>query len=30
VVCEYSATTLVPPEWRMHVDRLGGLVLEKP
>jgi N-methylhydantoinase A len=28
VVCEYSATTLVPPGWRLVVDRLGGLVLE--
>jgi N-methylhydantoinase A len=28
VVCEYSATTLVPPAWRLVVDRLGGLVLE--
>ena len=28
VVCEYSATTLVPPGWRHGVDRHGGLVLE--
>jgi N-methylhydantoinase A/oxoprolinase/acetone carboxylase beta subunit len=28
VVCEYSATTVVPPGWRLAVDRLGGLVLE--
>jgi N-methylhydantoinase A len=28
VVCEYSATTLVPPGWRLTVDALGGLVLE--
>ena len=28
VICEYSATTLVPPGWRASVDRLGGLVLE--
>jgi N-methylhydantoinase A len=28
VVCEYSATTVVPPDWRLHVDRVGGLVLE--
>jgi len=27
VVCEYSATTLVPPGWRVAVDRLGGLLL---
>jgi N-methylhydantoinase A len=27
LVCEYSATTLVPPGWRLGVDRLGGLVL---
>jgi N-methylhydantoinase A len=30
VVCEYSATTLVPPRWRLRVDRLGGLLLELP
>jgi N-methylhydantoinase A len=29
VVCEYSATTVVPPNWRLRVDRLGGLVLER-
>jgi N-methylhydantoinase A len=28
VICEYSATTLVPPGWRLAVDRFGGLVLE--
>jgi len=28
IVCEYSATTVVPPGWRLHVDRAGGLVLE--
>jgi len=28
VICEYSATTVVPPGWRLVVDRLGGLVLE--
>jgi N-methylhydantoinase A len=28
VICEYSATTVVPPGWRLAVDRLGGLVLE--
>ena len=28
VICEYSATTLVPPGWRVFVDRLGGLLLE--
>jgi N-methylhydantoinase A len=28
VICEYSATTVVPPGWAMAVDRLGGLVLE--
>ena len=28
VVCEYSATTLVPPGWRVTVDRRGGLLLE--
>jgi N-methylhydantoinase A len=30
VVCEYSATTVVPPGWRLAVDRLGGLVLDAP
>jgi N-methylhydantoinase A len=28
IVCEYSATTLVPPGWRLTVDRLGGLLLQ--
>jgi N-methylhydantoinase A len=28
VICEYSATTLVPPGWRLLVEPLGGLVLE--
>jgi len=28
LVCEYSATALVPPNWRLTVDRLGGLLLE--
>jgi N-methylhydantoinase A len=28
IVCEYSATTVVPPGWRARVDRRGGLVLE--
>jgi N-methylhydantoinase A len=28
VICEYSATTVVPPGWRLAMDRLGGLVLE--
>jgi N-methylhydantoinase A len=27
IVCEYSATTLVPPGWSLRVDRTGGLVL---
>ena len=27
IVCEYSATTVVPPGWRLHVDRTAGLVL---
>jgi N-methylhydantoinase A len=27
VVCEYSATTVVPPGWRLALDRAGGLVL---
>jgi N-methylhydantoinase A len=28
IVCEYSATTVVPPGWTARVDRLGGLVLD--
>jgi N-methylhydantoinase A len=28
IVCEYSATTVVPPGWAARVDRLGGLVLD--
>jgi len=28
IVCEYSATTVVPPGWGLHVDRTAGLVLE--
>jgi len=30
VICEYSATTLMPPGWRLVVDRLGGLLLRAP
>src|SRR5258706_9279013 len=29
VVCEYSATTVVPPGWRIRVAPTGGLVLER-
>ena len=29
VICEYSATTVVPPRWCVRVDRFGGLVLER-
>jgi N-methylhydantoinase A len=29
VICEYSATTLVPPGWGARVDRRGGLLLER-
>ena len=29
VVCEYSATTLVPPGWGLRVDAVGGLLLER-
>jgi len=29
VVCEYSATTVVPPGWRIRVEPTGGLVLER-
>lgn len=28
IVCEYSATTVVPPGWRLEVDRIGGLRME--
>jgi len=28
IVTEYSATTLVPPDWSGRVDRIGNLVLE--
>jgi N-methylhydantoinase A len=28
VICEYSATTILPPGWRLTVDRAGGLMLE--
>jgi N-methylhydantoinase A len=28
IVCEYSATTVVPPGWRAAVVRGGGLLLE--
>jgi N-methylhydantoinase A len=30
VICEYSATTVLPPGWQLTVDRLGGLLLEAP
>jgi N-methylhydantoinase A len=30
ILCEYSATTLVPPKWRVRVDRQGGLLLSAP
>ncbi|MCW5889635.1 MAG: hydantoinase/oxoprolinase family protein [bacterium] len=30
IVCEYSATTVVPPGWRASLDRTGGLLLEAP
>ena len=29
LVCEYSATTVVPPGWRLSVDRTGGMLLEE-
>ena len=29
VVTEYSATTVVPPHWRVRVDGWGNLILEK-
>jgi N-methylhydantoinase A len=28
IVTEYSATTLVPPEWSGRVDAIGNLILE--
>ncbi len=28
VICEYSATTIVPPGWHLTMDGRGGLVLE--
>src|SRR5262249_53066129 len=28
VICEYSATTVVPPGWRLRVDQHGALLLE--
>lgn len=28
IVCEYSATTVVPPQWRLVVDGAGALLLE--
>ena len=28
IVCEYSATTVIPPGWRARTDVHGGLVLE--
>ena len=28
IVCEYSATTVVPPGWRARIEPSGGLVLE--
>ncbi len=29
IVCEYSATTLIPSGWRMAVNRCGQLLLEQ-
>jgi len=29
IVCEYSATTVVPPRWGARVDATGGLLLER-
>jgi len=29
LVCEYSATTVVPPGWRLTLERTGGLLLEE-
>lgn len=30
IVCELSATTVVPPGWRARADAIGGLVVEGP
>jgi N-methylhydantoinase A len=29
IVCEYSATTVVPPGWRARIESSGGLLLER-
>ncbi|CAB4244116.1 Acetophenone carboxylase gamma subunit [Methylacidimicrobium sp. AP8] len=29
VILEYSGTTVVPPSWKAHVDRYGGLLLTR-
>jgi N-methylhydantoinase A len=29
IVTEYSATSLIPPEWTCRVDRNGNLILER-
>ncbi len=29
LICEYSATTVVPPGWRLSVEPTGGLLLEE-
>jgi N-methylhydantoinase A len=28
IITEYSATTLVPPDWSCRVDRIGNVILE--
>jgi len=28
IICEYSATTVVPPRWRFGIEPEGGLMLE--
>jgi N-methylhydantoinase A len=30
IVCEYSATTVVPPGWRARIEWRGGIVLTPP
>jgi N-methylhydantoinase A len=30
IVTEYSATTLIPPDWSARVDRNGNIILDKP
>jgi len=29
IVTEYSATTVVAPNWKFHIDKSGSLILEQ-